>query len=211
MKGTFRRELKKLPKGRSGDAGLQADEYESTWPHFQSLFFLKDQVAGRASSGNMSQCSQPRSLVELETDSLGTEASLLSHEEDRDGSQSTSSTPSPSIIPWQSSVVRRKRPSTDSLHQQMLEIEREKLKALMKPDDEEDEVRLFCLSMVPKIKKLSPDRQSLFCLKMQEMLHNFLYPPIYSRFPPVPSSIVDPTPTNSSLPDQTVQYNTVGL
>ena len=138
------------------------------WPHFQSLFFLKDQVAGRASSGNMSQCLQSQSLVEWETDPIGTEAALLSHEEDRDGNQSTSSTPSPSLIPRQSSMVKRKRSSTDSLHQQMLEIEREKLKALMKPDDEEDEVKLFCLSIVPKIKKLSPDRQSLFCVKRQE-------------------------------------------
>ena len=153
----------------------------------------------------MTQCSNSRNVHEFDSESIGTEGSLVSQEDDREWGQTTSSTPSSSIQAWQTSSFKKKRASTESLQQQMIEIEREKLKALTKPDDEEDEVKLFCLSMVPKIKKLSHDKQSLFCLKVQEMLHNFLYPPMYpTRLPYVPSSTVNSIPFHS--PDQTAQY-----
>ena len=139
-----------MPKEKSGDAGLQPSQYQSKWPYFQSLFFLKDQCLERASSGNMTQCSNSWNVHEFDSESIGTEGSLLSQEDDREWGQTTSSTPSSSIQALQTSSFTKKRTSTESLQQQMLEIEREKLKAVTKPDDEEDEVKLFCLSMVPK-------------------------------------------------------------
>ena len=200
----FQERTEKGTQGKIWCASLQPAQYQSTWPYFQSLFFLKDQCLGRASSGKMTQCSHSRNLREFDTESIGTEGSLLSQEDDREWSQSTPSTPSSSSQAWQTSSFTKKRASTESLQQQMLEIEREKLKALTKPDDE-DEVKLFCLSMVPKIKKLSHDKQSLFCLKVQEMLHNFLYPPMCpTRLPYVHSSTVNSIPFNS--PDQAAQY-----
>ena len=87
----------------------------------------------------MTQCSKSRNVHEFDSEFIGTEGSLLSQEDDREWGQTTSSTPSSSIQAWQTSSFTKKRASTESLQQQMLEIEREKLKALTKPDDEEDE------------------------------------------------------------------------
>ena len=99
----------------------------------------------------MTQCSNSPNVHEIDSESIGTEGSLLSQEDDREWGQTTSSTLSSSIQAWQTSSFTKKGASTESLQQQMLEIEREKLKAVTKPDDE-DEVKLFCLSMVPKTK-----------------------------------------------------------
>ena len=98
----------------------------------------------------MSQCSQSRSSGECYTKSIGNETSIDYQEDDGDSSHSTLSTLRHSQR--QTNTVKKKRPSSESLQQQMLEIEREKLRVSMKPDDEEDEVRLFCLSIVPKKK-----------------------------------------------------------
>lgn len=45
MRDTFRKELNKLPKTRSGQEGEVAKE--SKWPYFQNMLFLKDQFTGR--------------------------------------------------------------------------------------------------------------------------------------------------------------------
>ena len=194
LKDTFRKELKKVPKGRSGDAGLSADQYQSTWTHFKQLFFLKDQIIGRASSGNLSNVTQQElsETQDNENDADGFDLDPVLSEQSRMSSPSPSCSSSGSVTKARS--TKRKISSTCSfeLQQQMLEIEKEKLKALTNPAsaDDDDDVKHFCLSLVPKIKKLSPEKQSLFCLKVQEMLHNYLYPPVQAPVPQAMSGLV---------------------
>lgn len=50
----FRLELKKVLAGKSGDPGLPLKDYRSMWPWFRMLFFLMDQIQGRATTENLS-------------------------------------------------------------------------------------------------------------------------------------------------------------
>ncbi|MEE6463597.1 hypothetical protein FKM82_005967 [Ascaphus truei] len=49
---SYRRELKKIKVPRSGDAGSTAEEHTSSWPHFQTIEFLKVQMAPVATVSN---------------------------------------------------------------------------------------------------------------------------------------------------------------
>ena len=84
----------------------------------------------------------------------------------------------------------------------MLEIEKEKLKALTNPApasaDDDDDVKHVFLSLVPKINRLSPEKQSLFCLKVQEMLHNYLYPLVQASVPHAMSGLLQFSKFSSS-------------
>lgn len=51
MRDTFRKELNKFPKKRSGSEGGSIKE--STWPYFKSMEFLKDQFQKRKLEGNV--------------------------------------------------------------------------------------------------------------------------------------------------------------
>jgi hypothetical protein len=48
----FMRRLKKMPVRPSGDAGLEFSDYTS-WPHFKSLYFLKDQFKPNSRTGGI--------------------------------------------------------------------------------------------------------------------------------------------------------------
>ncbi|KAJ8953408.1 hypothetical protein NQ318_023525, partial [Aromia moschata] len=51
LRDTFRREYQKAVKHKSGAAG--GGKSGSTWPYFESLYFLADQMTPRESSGNV--------------------------------------------------------------------------------------------------------------------------------------------------------------
>ena len=77
----------------------------------------------------------------------------------------------------------------------MLEIEKEKLKALTNPApasaDDDDDMKHVFLSLVPKINRL-------FCLKVQEMLHNYLYPLVQAPVPHAMSGLLQFSKFSSS-------------
>lgn len=52
LRDQFAAELKKFPSARSGDAA--GDKQTSKWVYFQLLFFLKDVIEPRTSTGNLS-------------------------------------------------------------------------------------------------------------------------------------------------------------
>lgn len=51
-KDTYRRELRKIPNPRSG-AGADDDPATSTWPYYEILNFLKDEVIPERNTGNL--------------------------------------------------------------------------------------------------------------------------------------------------------------
>lgn len=60
LRDQFRKEKKKIPTPRSGDGG---DEIESTWPHFQLMQFINDDITPEVMTGNL-QDSDSESLNE---------------------------------------------------------------------------------------------------------------------------------------------------
>ncbi|KAJ8977834.1 hypothetical protein NQ317_011918 [Molorchus minor] len=51
LRDTFRKELSKLPKKRSGDEG--GPTIKPAWPYYENLLFLKDQFASRTLNSNI--------------------------------------------------------------------------------------------------------------------------------------------------------------
>ncbi|KAG5891907.1 hypothetical protein JTB14_013374 [Gonioctena quinquepunctata] len=68
----YRRELKKIPKPRSGDPG---NSYKSTWPYFPMMTFLKDLMTSANKSGNLptnnSQQEEDNDIDIVEEEELG--------------------------------------------------------------------------------------------------------------------------------------------
>ncbi|XP_053958793.1 transcription factor Adf-1-like [Anastrepha ludens] len=64
LRDQFRSELRKFPTPKSGDADDTASQITSTWPYFQSLLFLKDQMKYRNLSGNLKPGKFKKSQVE---------------------------------------------------------------------------------------------------------------------------------------------------
>ena len=53
VRDMFGKELKKIQKARSGDEAPLNYETYTTWPHFKSMLFLKNQMKPRKSGGNL--------------------------------------------------------------------------------------------------------------------------------------------------------------
>lgn len=53
LRDVFGKELKKVPDRRSGDEAPPNYETYTTWPYFESMLFLKDQMRPRKCDGNV--------------------------------------------------------------------------------------------------------------------------------------------------------------
>jgi hypothetical protein len=187
LRDGFRKELKKVPRGKSGEAGSAFSDY-STWPHFRRMYFLKDQFTSRPSSGDQPrkqkkilrddqtetrdgelESSQFSELDGAPVDILGVKIetfdSLNSHE------QQATSDIEPYIIKH---GIKRSLPS--DVDMRPAEPERPNLKI---SEDEyktaKDEDTSFFESLIPHIKRLSPARKMLLRMKIQELIYNFVY------------------------------------
>ena len=187
LRDGFRKELKKVPKGKSGEAGSAFSDY-STWPHFRRMYFLKDQFTSRPSSGDQPRkqnkilrddqtetrdgelgSSQFSELDGAPVDILGVKIetfdSLNSHE------QQATSDIEPYIIKH---GIKRSLPS--DVDMRPADPERPNLKI---SEDEykttKDEDTSFFESLIPHIKRLSPARKMLLRMKIQELIYNFVY------------------------------------
>lgn len=53
LRDKFKKELKKIPKGRSGDDGDHAARHTGSWCHFHSMLFLQCVFTPRPTQGNI--------------------------------------------------------------------------------------------------------------------------------------------------------------
>jgi hypothetical protein len=60
LKDQFLKEVRKFPTSRSGAEG--DSHYEPTWPYFELLPVLKDQVTPKQMSGNLQACSSSQNI-----------------------------------------------------------------------------------------------------------------------------------------------------
>ena len=73
-------------------------------------------------------------------------------------------------------VPKKIRNPKDDAREKFLQLEREKIAILKnKQANDVDDGRMFLLSFLPSMNKLSPKKQSLFRMKVQQTLHEFLY------------------------------------
>lgn len=163
--------------GRSGsEGGLPI--YQGSWPYFNVLSFLKDQVTGRRTTG--SSTSMLDTEFESDTIDVTDEGPSLMHPVEEEAQQTPVGLP------------RKRKSIEDDIHQKMLALEEKKLKLLEDEASHKDDVSLFLLSLAPAIRAMDPRTQSLTKLKIMEVIHSTQYPdpqfPMYDSNPPGPPS-----------------------
>ncbi|XP_062699096.1 uncharacterized protein LOC134284307 [Aedes albopictus] len=172
VRNQFGKELRKVPEGRSGDEAPLNYETYTTWPHFESLLFLKDHMKPRKSGGNL----QPD----------GAETSRNANTQET-GSDDTSDRNEIVEIPEPAEIdhtdegdtrPQRRAPKRSAQHR-LIDIEAKKLQLLeqkvRKGTTADDEDEAFFKSLLPHVRKLPAEEKLLFRTEVQEVVHKFVY------------------------------------
>lgn len=171
MRDTYRRELQKIPVSRSGDAAIEPEENYTTWAHFSSMTFVRDQLRPRKMTGNLQPINQ-----EPETPSDGEEST---HEEFLDDSTvSTFEVSHPPADECAPPLEKKKKMTKNNHAERLLDIENKKLQLMEKKmaHKERDEDEAFLESLLPHLRKLTP-LQKLRCrIELQNVVLEHAYP-----------------------------------
>ncbi|KZC05112.1 hypothetical protein WN55_08719 [Dufourea novaeangliae] len=183
LRDNFRNELKKTYRGKC-DGG--ANEHDSKWVWFKSLFFLRDQMNSRVIGCTLSQ----NCTVALRSSPEGTQIEpqidiLEGHEEtqfdDMDGDSCHSVLSNDDALhhvmpPPKMNKIGRKRTLIDAMENDYSEIDRKRFESLQKrlsvSQDDEDDTYHFLMSVRNPLKSLPLDRQMFVRLKIQELVYN---------------------------------------
>ncbi|XP_034185729.1 uncharacterized protein LOC117606859 [Osmia lignaria lignaria] len=183
LRDNFRNELKKTYRGKC-DGG--ANEHDSKWVWFKSLFFLRDQMNSRVIGCTIPQnCSSA-----LRSSPVGTQIEpqidiLEGHEEtqfdDLDGDSCQSLLSNDDALhqvmpPPKMNKIGRKRTLLDAMENDYTELDRKRFESLQKrlsvSQEEEDDTYHFLMSVRNPLKSLPLDRQMFVRLKIQELVYN---------------------------------------
>ena len=204
LRDSYRKKLKARSETKSGQA---ADNYDTKWPFFASMDFLRDMLIPRESSGNLHFPGNPISSPayeedmddkvvpdedefndSLESGSINVPSATNSREEQPIQSDKGSKTQNIRLQP-------RKRKSAD----QALDIEKRKLQLLEERFTEktrkDDDDYLFLMSLLPSIKQLDPIQKMRLRMSMLESVTRELEKNSFTDA--VNNSAVD-TPSGSS-------------
>ncbi|OAD52224.1 hypothetical protein WN48_02509 [Eufriesea mexicana] len=183
LRDNFRNELKKTYRGKC-DGG--ANEHDSKWVWFKSLFFLRDQMNSRVIGCTLSQnCSAALRSSPEETQIEPQIDILEGHEEtqfddlDGDSCQSLLSNDDglhQVMPPPKMNKIGRKRSLLDAMDNNYSEVDRKRFESLQKrlsvSQEEEDDTYHFLMSVRNPLKSLPLDRQMFIRLKIQELVYN---------------------------------------
>lgn len=183
LRDNFRNELKKTYRGKC-DGG--ANEHDSKWVWFKSLFFLRDQMNSRVIGCTLSQnCSAALRSSPEETQIEPQIDILEGHEEtqfddlDGDSCQSLLSNDDglhQVMPPPKMNKIGRKRSLMDAMENNYTEVDRKRFESLQKrlsvSQEEEDDTYHFLMSVRNPLKSLPLDRQMFIRLKIQELVYN---------------------------------------
>lgn len=174
LRDTFRKELNKLPKKRSGQAAEPAQD--SKWQCFQSMMFLKDQFESRKL-----QSSIPTPEVDTQSGKDGRESEDIPEDEtnqnfDQDvvlDAEREKTNESSEFVPPQTKRVKTQK---SNAIQQLLAIEQEKLKQFKQKTEElnqerhtEDADYHFLISLLPALRKVPEERKMCVRMKLQQV------------------------------------------
>ncbi|XP_071858744.1 uncharacterized protein [Bombus fervidus] len=184
LRDNFRNELKKTYRGKC-DGG--ANEHDSKWVWFKSLFFLRDQMNSRVIGCTLSQnCSAALRSSPEETQIEPQIDILEGHEEtqfddlDGDSCQSLLSNDDglhQVMPPPKMSKIGRKRSLMEAIENNYSEVDRKRFESLQKrlrasQEEEADDTYHFLMSVRNPLKSLPLDRQMFIRLKIQELVYN---------------------------------------
>lgn len=180
MRDTFRKELHKLPKTRSGQEGGLAKE--SKWPYFQNMLFLKDQFTGRKLQSSILETeinAEPGIDDEVPDDDfvVGTTENVAvdqnagtaetEHTETGKNSASSHFTCPPS---------KRVKTVKSNAIQQLLVIEQEKLNQFKERSEAYNQAKIkedadyhFLMSLLPYLRKVPEERKLIVRTKLQQV------------------------------------------
>lgn len=183
LRDNFRNELKKTYRGKC-DGG--ANEHDSKWVWFKSLFFLREQMNSRVIG-----CTIPQNCpAALRSSPVGTQIEpqidiLEGHEEtqfdDLDGDSCQSLLSNDDALhqvmpPPKLSKIGRKRTLLDAMDNDYSDVDRKRFESLQKrlsaSQEEEDDTYHFLMSVRNPLKSLPLDRQMFVRLKIQELVYN---------------------------------------
>ncbi|XP_039439879.1 uncharacterized protein LOC120426968 isoform X2 [Culex pipiens pallens] len=178
LRDIYRRELQKIPEARSGDAA-DGDQNYSTWAHFKSMAFVRDQMRPRKMSGNL----QSGNSVNQQEPEENEENECAYEEEHLDESaEDTFEVPNPPPAESGSPVgpsppPKKKRMSKDNNVARLIDIETKKLQLLERKvaSKERDEDEAFLESLLPHLRKLDPEQKLLCRMKMQSVVLEHVY------------------------------------
>ncbi|CAG5056224.1 unnamed protein product [Parnassius apollo] len=158
LRDHFRKELKKFPPARSGDPG---DTLQSTWPYFQQMLFIKDDLTAEQSSGNLDAVTHNISQDHADTD---------------DSSVITDVTDTIS----QSSSGSKKRKCASDYREQFIELENKKIVLLQiklsqattssNDGEEKCEDYYFFKSLIPQMRAFPPLQKLRVKNKIMQLL-----------------------------------------
>lgn len=181
LRDNFRNELKKTYRGKC-DGG--ANEHDSKWVWFKSLFFLRDQmnsrVIGCALSQNCSavlRSSPEGTQIEPQIDILEGHEETRFDDLDGDSCQSLlSNDDGLHMPPPKLNKIGRKRSLMDTLENDYADVDRKRFESLQKrlsvAPEEEDDTYHFLMSVRNPLRSLPLDRQMFVRLKIQELVYN---------------------------------------
>lgn len=176
LRNSFGKELRKIPEGRSGNEGPLNFETYTTWPYFDSMLFLKDQMRSRKSGGNLpvdDDDVEEMDLQENELRAVPDEPNEVCNPDLSEIDSVIESIPQPSFH-------RSNRPVKRSAQLQLIAIEARKLKLLERKvgksntcDDDEDGA--FFKSLLPHVRKLEPEEKLEFRMEIQSVVQKYVY------------------------------------
>ncbi|XP_036343199.1 uncharacterized protein LOC118752413, partial [Rhagoletis pomonella] len=168
LRDQFSKELKKIPKGKSGDTQDQATIYTGRWRYFKSLLFLRDTILPRETARNLSVVLEDsttateadNNVANAEIVAKNTNATKTDNEVSNSEVKNSELTFVETCPSFRSLSVRRKRKDKhqdgNAVELRLLDIETKQLALL---EASEDENSLFLRSLLPFMKKLDPIRQ----------------------------------------------------
>lgn len=220
LRDYFRKELKKVPLPRSGDPGEEALK-KSTWPHFKSLLFLKDQFLPRTSHSNLPDTDEETMITTISTPGEVNDGENEGEEEDisqeienlSEGVKEIDefSTPSlPSGSEPRTILTKRCRKRTSDMDA-LLELERQKMKLWREKHARQippttnttpvsDEDKSFFESLLPHVRQIQPRLKLRFRNEIQNLVQNYVYEEEYnaSAHSRIPYSIYPPSAAETS-------------
>lgn len=227
LRDTFRRELQKSVKHKqSGAAG--GKKSRSTWPYFESLYFLADQMTPREASGNIpvseeisshqnteyyDQPDSPEPVSQIPEDHhlddvVAVEPSVQS---ERPVENTKPTTKQYEVNNKQSRPTKR---SSNDIQKRMIELEEEKLQFFKQRKVETENIKdydyHFLMGLLPHFKNVKPERKLYVQLQLQQVIaneistysnqHNMSESAVFPNMTSVATTSCSPTPQPTPSP-----------
>lgn len=187
MRDTFRKELAKTPKKRSGDEGGVIKE--SKWAYFKCMEFLKDQFQRRQLQGNVPNVAIFDEDIQNSTTTFPpdpTEVENESQAQSLESSQNiTNETPTLNYDTPQRKIAKMNNATVVKklmmLEEQKIQIFKERNSASLNQDPDYH----FLMSLLPYLRKVPEERKMIVRTKLQQVfceedLLGFIHRPTHS-------------------------------